>query len=458
MRQSKALDLTTGSILSALTKLAVPIIGTSFVEMAYSLTDMMWLGRVGADAVAAVGAAGFFTWLASAFLLLAKVGAEVGVAQSIGARDTKRAKEFIRHSIQIAVSLGVLYGLFMVIFRRPLIGFFRLGPSIESDARTYLVIVSMSMSCFMLNPVFTAIFNGAGDSTTPFRLNALGLVLNIILDPILILGLGPIPRLETTGAAIATFIAQVTVTGAFALHARTRPELFSGINLIKRMEWVRAKEILRLGLPPAVQNACFASIAMVIARILANWGPLPVAVQQVGSQIESISWLTASGFEVAMSAFVGQNYGARKWERVRKGYFTGLGIVTVWGLFATFLLIFAAEPLFSLFIPEEEAIRYGVVYLRILGLCQLFMCVEIMTAGSFIGHGQSLPPAVVSIGFNLLRIPLALILSSTSLGLEGVWWAITLSSICKGVVLSIWHLRFLNRYAGRTRMSRTVEN
>ena len=92
MRQSKALDLTTGSILSALTKLAVPIIGTSFVEMAYSLTDMMWLGRVGADAVAAVGAAGFFTWLASAFLLLAKVGAEVGVAQSIGARDTKRAK------------------------------------------------------------------------------------------------------------------------------------------------------------------------------------------------------------------------------------------------------------------------------------------------------------------------------------------------------------------------------
>lgn len=134
MRQSKALDLTTGSILSALTKLAVPIIGTSFVEMAYSLTDMMWLGRVGADAVAAVGAAGFFTWLASAFLLLAKVGAEVGVAQSIGARDTKRAKEFIRHSIQIAVSLGVLYGLFMVIFRRPLIGFFRLGPSIESDA------------------------------------------------------------------------------------------------------------------------------------------------------------------------------------------------------------------------------------------------------------------------------------------------------------------------------------
>src|SRR5690606_15601536 len=95
------------------------------------------------------------------------------------------------------------------------------------------------------------------------------------------------------------------------------------------------KRIVMLGLPMAVQSAFFTTIAMVIARIIAQWGPLPIAVQKVGSQIESISWLTAGGFQTAMSAFIGQNYGAKKWDRVYKGYFVGIGIVSVLGVFAT---------------------------------------------------------------------------------------------------------------------------
>lgn len=182
---------------------------------------------------------------------------------------------------------------------------------------------------------------------------------------------------------------------------------------------------------------------MITARIIAQWGPIPIAVQKVGSQIESISWMTAGGFQSAMSAFIGQNYGAKKWDRVFKGYFSGLAIVSVIGIFATCLLIFGAGPVFSVFIPEEEAIRYGIVYLKILGLSQLFMCIEITTAGAFIGHGKTLPPSIVGILFNALRIPGALILSSTFLGLDGVWWAISISSILKGVVLSTWHILFL---------------
>ena len=129
-------------------------------------------------------------------------------------------------------------------------------------------------------------------------------------------------------------------------------------------------------------------------------------------------------------------------DRVVKGYFAGIGIVSIVGIFATFLLIFGARPLFAIFIPEAEAISHGIVYLRILGLSQLGMCVEIVTAGAFIGHGRSFPPSIVSIVFNLLRIPGALILSSF-VGLEGVWWAISLSSIFKGSVLVIWHIHYL---------------
>lgn len=443
---TRSQNLTEGSITNALTKLALPIIATSFVQMAYNLTDMLWVGRVGSGAVAAVGTAGFFTWLANAIILISKVGAEVGVAQSIGGQDTAGAKSYIRHSLQLIVVLSLLYGAGLIVFRHPLIGFYRLGESIESMARSYLVIVSLGMVFFSLNPIFTGIFNGAGDSTTPFKINVIGLVLNIILDPILIFGFGPIPRLGTTGAAIATVLAQITVTVVFIWEARKRPELFSGLKLLAKPEQQQVQHIVKLGFPVALHSAFFTLIAMAIARILSNWGPLPIAVQQVGSQIESISWMTAGGFQTAMSAFIGQNYGAKKWERLYKGYFIGLGIISILGVFATALLIIGARPLFTLFINEPEAIKHGVVYLRILGLSQLFMCLEIVTAGAFIGHGKTFPPSVVGIGFNVLRIPMALVLSATALGVDGVWWAISISGILKGAVLVLWHLRYLRSH------------
>lgn len=208
---------------------------------------------------------------------------------------------------------------------------------------------------------------------------------------------------------------------------------------------ILVRRIVKLGFPVALQSGLFTIFAMFVARIVAQWGPIAMAAQKVGGQIESISWMTAGGFQSAMSTFIGQNYGAKKWDRVFKGYFVGIGIVSVIGIFATCLLVFGARPVFSIFIPEEEAIRYGVVYLRILGLSQLFMCIEITTTGAFIGHGKTFPPSVVGILFNALRIPGALILSSTFLGLDGVWWAISISSILKGIILSTWHIWFLKK-------------
>lgn len=443
---TKTNNLTEGSILKSLFKLAIPIMSTSFVQMAYNMTDIIWVGRVGSRAVAAVGTAGFFTWLGMAFILIPKIGAEVGVAQSVGKNDMSESKVYIKHSIQMIICLALSYAFILIAFRKPLIGFFNLGEEdIVSNAITYLVIISFGLVFYFINPVFTAIFNGYGDSKTPFTINTIGLVVNMILDPLLILGIGPFPRLEVAGAAIATVIAQATVTFIFIMKARQKSELFSGLNILKGPDMEHINRIVKLGLPVALQSGLFTMFAMFIARIIAQWGPIPIAVQKVGSQIEAISWMTAGGFQTAMSAFVGQNYGAKKWERVFKGYFIGIAIISVIGIFATGLLIFAARPLFSIFIPEEEPIRYGIVYLRILGLSQLFMCIESTTAGAFNGLGKTIPPSIVGIIFNGLRIPAALILSSTSLGLNGVWWAISISSMFKGVVLTTWYILLLKR-------------
>lgn len=439
-------SLTQGSIFKKLFALAIPIMGTSFVQMAYNMIDMIWVGKLGSGAVAAVGTAGFFTWLAMAFIIIPKVSAEVGVAQAVGKKDMDEARVYIKHSIQFIIFLALTYAFVLLTFRKSLVGFFNLGDEeVINSTITYLVIIALGLVFYFINPVFSAIFNGYGDSKTPFRINVIGLVINMILDPLLILGVGPFPRLEVAGAAIATIIAQIIVTVIFIIKARQREELFSNLDLLGKPDRNHMNKITKLGFPVALQSAFFTIISMVLARIIADWGTVAIAVQKVGSQIESISWMTAGGFETAMSTFTGQNYGAKKWERVRRGYFTGIAIVSCIGIIATILLIFGAEPIFMVFIQEEEAVRYGVDYLRILGVSQLFMCIEIATTGAFNGLGRTIPPSIVGIIFNLSRIPLALFLSSTSLGLNGVWWAISISSVFKGTFLCIWYIICLKK-------------
>jgi Na+-driven multidrug efflux pump len=155
--------------------------------------------------------------------------------------------------------------------------------------------------------------------------------------------------------------------------------------------------------------------------------------------------MTAGGFQTALAAFVGQNFGAKKWDRVYKGYFTAIGIISVIGLITSSLLIFLPGPIFSIFIREKNVVKEGIVYLRILGVSQFFMCIEITTAGAFNGLGKTVPPSLNGIVLNALRIPGALLLSA-GLGLSGVWWSISLSSVMKGIILTSWFIIFISRH------------
>ena len=430
-------SLTEGPIIGTLVKLALPIMGTSFIQMAYNLTDMIWIGKVGSKAVAAVGTAGFFTWLAMAFIMVSKIGAEIKVAQSTGAKQLEQTKQYIRSAIQINVVLAVIYMITLLLFKEPLISFFNLGDhEIIQMSYTYLEVMAYGMIFYFINPVLTAIFNGSGDSKTPFIINTIGLVFNIIFDPILILGFGPIPALGVLGAAIATVFAQIVVTVCFIIIMLKSKVSYLKVNLFKKPDLQSMKTLCQIGLPGAIQNGAFTIIAMVLGRLVAAYGAVPIAVQKVGSQIESISWMTAGGFSTALGAFVGQNYGAKQYHRIQKGYRTTLVLAISLGIITTALLIFAGGPIFTFFLDEPEAVHQGTEYLKILGYSQLFMCIEITTQGLFNGLGRTYIPSAVGIILTAARIPLAYLIATPQLlGINGVWWAITLSSVAKGIVL-----------------------
>lgn len=434
---NERLDLTQGKITEKLLKMSLPIMGTSFIQMAYNMIDMIWVGKAGSSAVAAVGTAGFFTWLAMAFITISKVGAEVKVSQSIGKNNIEDTKIYIKSAIEINIILSLMYTIFLLLFKDQLIGFFKLGDeNVISMSKEYLIIVAFGMVFYFINPVFTAIFNGMGNSKTPFRINTLGLITNIVLDPILILGIGKIPPLGVAGAAIATVFSQIVVTSCFMIKIIKNKEIYFDIKLFKNINLKYYKVLYNLGIPVALQSGLFTLFSMTLGVIVASFGPVCIAVQKVGSQIESISWMTAEGIGVAISSFVGQNYGANNYDRIKKGCNITIVIAIILGIINTVVLVFLGKYIFSIFINEGEAISKGADYLKILGYSQLFMCIEIIITGIFRGLGKTLAPSLISIILTGSRIPLAYIISNPNiLGIDGIWWSISISSILKGIVL-----------------------
>lgn len=439
------INLLEGKILPALSALALPIMATSLIQMAYNLIDMIWIGKIGASAVASVGAAGMFMWLSNGLATLAKMGGQIKVGHALGAQKKEDAASYAQSSIQMGIVFAIGFGILSVVFADEMIGFFQLNSAqVIQDAKLYLMITCGLVIFSFMNQIFTGILTAMGNSRTSFIATGIGLVLNIVLDPLFIFGFGVIHPMGVAGAAIATVLAQLVVMLLFLYTILRDTVLFCDVHILHSYSSQHTREIFRIGLPSAVQSMLFSGISMVIARLIAGWGDAAVAVQKVGSQIESISWMTAEGYAAALNSFVAQNHGAKNTDRIREGYRLSMIVMLSWGVFCSFVLIVFPQLIFQVFIQEAEVLPMGVDYLRILGVSQLFMCMEITTAGAFSGLGKTLPPSIVSITLTGARIPMAILLGRW-LGLNGVWWAITISSIGKGIVLLGWFLKDMKR-------------
>lgn len=440
-------DLLNGRIVPSLMRLSLPIMGTSLVQMAYNLTDMIWIGRLSADAVAAVGAAGMYLWVSQGLATIPRLGSQVKAAQAIGAGDVQRAAGYAQAAFHIGAVLMALFTAVCLVFNGPLVGFFKLNsPAVNADARSYLVIVALGFVFTFTSQIFTGLFTAMGASTTVLRSTSVGLIANAVLDPLLIFGPGPFPALGVAGAALATVLAQGCVCAMFLIARRQDNFLFPHVRLLQKSRAAAWRDVARIGLPVALQSLFFSSLSMIIARLIAGWGDGAIAAQKVGTQIESISYTTAEGFGTAVNAFIAQNFGAGKPDRIRKGYWTAIGIMVVWSLFTSVMLVVFPAPLFRIFITDESILPMGVSYLRIMGYSQLLMCIEITSSGAFQGLGRPIPPTVTGIIGNLARIPMAIVLSATVLGLDGVWWSITISSCAKSIVVFTWFVVVLRRF------------
>ncbi len=440
LQTSAVRDLTRGGIFRQLLTLALPLMAISFIQMAYNLVDILWIGRLGSQSVAAVGAVGMLMWMMNSVALISKVAAEISIGQSIGARRFDQASIYASHTTTIAILLGVIFGLFFLLFPHPYISFYKLEQEIAIEATGYLQLISLGIPIMFLILNFSGIHIGSGRSDIPFYFNATGLVLNIALDPLLIFGAGPIPAMGVKGAALATILSQGVVLFLFIRHLKKEKGLFGGFRFLIRPRRRYTINILKLGLPVAAMNTYFAFINMNLARIASLYGGhLGLMSQTTGGQIEGITWNTSTGFSTALGSFVAQNFAAGKMNRGNRAFRYTLMMMGALGVIVTLAFVLYGEGIFSVFVPEREAYIAGGEYLLIIGISQIFMMLEITTQGMFNGLGKTTPPAIISIVLNTLRIPIAMILG-TQMGVTGVWWALSITSIFKGIISFIWYL------------------
>ncbi|MCL2417133.1 MAG: MATE family efflux transporter [Bacteroidales bacterium] len=434
-----AKDFTRGAIFGPLVKLALPIMTTNFVQMLYYLTDMAWIGRLGSEQVAAVGAVGMLMWMFSSFALFTKVAAEVSIGQALGARKNRVAKAFASHTTTLSLIISIVVAVFLFSSADWVLSFFKLSPYTQAYAVEYLRIVSWSVPFSFLVMNFVGVYNGAGRSNIPMLLVCSGLVLNIIFDPLLIYGIdGIFKGMGIRGAAIATVIAQGVVFSLLVYRLRRHDGILNRFPFFVRLRSGVTVRILRLGFPIAMMTLFFAIINSYLVRIASIYGGhLGVVAKTAGGQIEGITWITAQGFSTALGAFVAQNFAAGKMSRAWMAYRYTLGLMLTLGILVTLAFLFAGEQIFGVIVPEPAAATAGGKFLFVAAFYQIFMMLELTTQGMFNGTGRTMPPAVISIIFNLARIPMAYIFASW-MGIEGVWWAIAISGIIKGIALPIW--------------------
>lgn len=438
MREKNTISLTDGPILKTLMGLAVPIMASSFLGTVYSITDMAWVGLLGAKAVAGIGVGGMFVWFSQGLASLARMGGQVHVAQCFGRGDKKEAREYAQTALQMSILFALAFSVLSLTFCKQLVGFFHLEDAESLKAAMVYTKISCGLILFsFLNVTFTGLYTAQGDSKTPFFANLCGMLTNMVLDPVFILGVGPFPRLAVSGAAIATVVSQLIVTIVLIAGieiSKKEENILKEICLLEHPKKQIVKHILWMGGPTALQGTVYCVISMLLTRMVSVFGPEAIAVQRVGGQVESISWNTADGFAAALNAFVAQNFGAGHKKRIQKGYRMSFWAVAIWGLLVTFLFVVFPTPIAHIFFHETLAIEIAVGYLIIVGLSEAFMCIELMTIGALSGLGKTKLCSIVSILLTGARIPLALLFSHIGMGIEGIWWALSLTSIIKGIV------------------------
>ena len=432
--------LTVGPLRPVILNLAAPAVAMMACHFCFNLIDAIWVGRlIGPAALAAVSTAGFYVWVLLSLGEMVEVGLIAVAARRYGEGLPDAAARAAGAAVLYALAAGTLVSLGGFALTDALFHLMGVPREVASLGRAYLDTWLLGGPLVFGFFAIEATFRASGDTRTPFLLLMISVVLSVGLDPLLISGVGPFPRLGVEGAALASVMVR---GGGFLLGLVIA--LRRGLVRVAAPDWRAIPTIIRIGAPLSLAGVLLSIIYMWLTRFTSRFGTPALAALGVGHKMEGLGFIAISGFALAASALVGQNLGARQEARAREAVRLTVGyclVVTVTTAVA-FLLI--PGRLVALFTHDAQVIKDGVLYLRVISFAQIGQSFELILEGALAGAGYTFWPQIVSTSLTAMRIPLGA-WWSRGIGLLGIWLALSVTAISRGIAMIVfwkagrWH-------------------
>jgi len=433
-------SITEGVIWQQLLAFFFPILLGTFFQQLYNTADAMIVGKfVGKEALAAVGGStgtlinllvGFFVGLSS--------GATVILSQFFGARNEKQVSDTVHTAIALSLTGGLALTVLGLLLSDTLLRLMGTPEEVMGYATAYLKIYFVGMIPSLIYNIGSGILRAVGDSRRPLFFLIVACMTNIVLDVVLVVGL----EMGTAGAALATILSQ-TVSAVLVILTLCRSGHAYKLRLRRiRFHGALLKNIIKIGLPAGLQSVMYSLSNVIIQTSVNGFGTDTIAAWTAYGKMDGLFWMTVSAFGVAITTFSGQNFGARKYERMKQSVRVCMGMAFGATLALSAVLLLLGESLFRLFATDENVITLGLEILHMLVPCySLYLCIEILS-GAVRGAGDALVPTLFTLfGVCLLRVVWLLGIAPQLGTLQAVLLSYPITWALTSVLFIVYYLR-----------------
>lgn len=428
-----------GNMLQAIFSIAIPVVINSFLQTMYNLTDTFWLGRIGTEQLAAINLVTPVQSIIMNFGSGITVAGSVLIAQYIGARDEKNANHMANHIFTCATIFAFVCAIFCFLFTPGIVKWLGAGGNTLKYGNTYLRIVVLDMPLLYTINIFSAINQAQGDTVRPMLLNFLGIIINMILDPLLMVVL----HLNIAGAALATLCAKLP-PAIIAFYSLTRKNNPVHVNLHHfHFEKEKMLAILRVGLPTAIGGSTMQFGFLLMSKNVYKYGTQAMAAYGIGNKVNSLITLPVNGLGSAVATIVGQNIGAGQIDRADKGYLLSrkIGVIFLFigGMILSRPLI--SKSIVSIFSTDPIVIDMAADFLSIMAFWCWTNGIYNCTNGLFQGTGHTEVPMLIDASRLWIFRFLTLYICENLLhmGVRSVWYCVVVSNGLSACILFILH-------------------
>lgn len=418
-------DLTKGSEGAVIFSFAVPMMGSMLLQTLYTLADSLIVGNaIGSSAIGAIGITGAIVWLVNVICQGLGSGASIAAAQYVGAKRGDDVKKLYTTGLIAGGVIALIVTVLCILLSRPVIVTFLQTPeSILSDSLGYFRVISLGLIFQMLYNIFYGMLRAHGNSAGAIWFLLTAAVLNVGLDLLFVITFG----WGVAGAAWATVISQAGCAGAAWLYLNNKLPQLRLTAIPFRWDPGQHGRLMELSVPIVLQNSVSAIGFIILQRLVNSFGTASIEGYAAMQKVESLIHIPGGAFSTALAGFVGQNIGAGKLDRVKRGYRVTIGLsMSICAVLAV-VGFFVARPVIGLFNLEGEALNRGVEHLHIICLFILMTNLNNVTAGVLQGAGDVRTPAVSSFVNLAIRLASAYIMASTAIGFRSIYYSLPLA-------------------------------